>query len=61
MSDIEWKSTPMTGTEALQVLFIALKLLDKIDWSWWWVLAPTWGVVVIVIVLVVYHWWANKW
>jgi len=26
----------------LTLLFIALKLLDKIDWSWWWVLAPIW-------------------
>jgi len=26
----------------LTVAFITLKLLDKIDWSWWWVLAPMW-------------------
>ena len=26
---------------ALTLLFIALKLLDKIDWSWGWVLSPT--------------------
>lgn len=26
----------------LQIVFIVLKLIDKIDWSWWWVLAPTW-------------------
>jgi len=24
----------------LTILFIALKLLDKIDWSWFWVLSP---------------------
>lgn len=24
----------------LQILFIALKLLDKIQWSWWAVLIP---------------------
>ncbi len=24
------------------VLFVALKLIDKIDWSWWIVLAPLW-------------------
>ena len=24
----------------LTVLFIALKLCDIIDWSWWWVLSP---------------------
>ena len=27
----------------LQLIFITLKLIDKIDWSWIWVLAPTWG------------------
>lgn len=26
----------------LTILFIALKLLEKIDWSWWWVLSPLW-------------------
>ncbi len=27
---------------ALLVLFVALKLLGYINWSWWWVLAPAW-------------------
>jgi len=26
----------------LTLLFIALKLLGYIDWSWWWVLSPIW-------------------
>ena len=26
----------------LSILFIALKLLDKITWSWLWVLSPLW-------------------
>lgn len=40
--------------EALTILFIALKLLDKIDWSWWWVLSPIWiPIVLIIIVLIV--------
>lgn len=26
----------------LQLIFITLKLIDKIDWSWWVVFAPTW-------------------
>jgi hypothetical protein len=39
------ESTPIVvrGTSlptALTVLFIALKLCDIIDWSWWWVLSP---------------------
>jgi hypothetical protein len=28
--------------ELLGVLFIALKLTDTVDWSWWLVLAPLW-------------------
>lgn len=27
----------------LAIVFITLKLLGKIDWSWWWVTAPLWG------------------
>lgn len=26
----------------LTIVFITLKLLGKITWSWWWVLAPSW-------------------
>ena len=26
----------------LTILFIALKLTNTIDWSWWWVLSPIW-------------------
>lgn len=37
---------------ALAILFIALKLTDKIDWSWWWVLAPVWGPFVLCVVAV---------
>ena len=29
-------------TGALTILFIALKLLGFIAWSWWWVLSPIW-------------------
>lgn len=25
----------------LELIFIVLKLLNVIDWSWWWVLSPT--------------------
>lgn len=37
----------------LQIVFIVLKLIDKIDWSWWWVLAPTWISACIVFVAVI--------
>ena len=39
----------------LQIAFIVLKLIDKIDWSWWWVLAPTWGPLLIVLALVLWY------
>jgi hypothetical protein len=34
----------------LTIVFVTLKLLDKIDWSWWWVLSPLWIPWVLVIV-----------
>ena len=43
---------------AVTILFIALKLLHKIDWSWWWVLSPMWisfllGLLIILIIVIV--------
>lgn len=26
----------------LTIVFITLKLIGKITWSWWWVLSPVW-------------------
>lgn len=40
-------------TTPLTLLFITLKLLGKIDWSWWWVLSPLWITAAIVIVILV--------
>ena len=33
----------------LAIVFITLKLLGYITWSWWWVLAPIWIPFLIVI------------
>lgn len=40
----------------LTILFIALKLLKIINWSWIWVLAPLWipTIVVIIILIIVF-------
>ena len=41
----ESKSATSSGigfTGALTILFIALKLLGVISWSWFWVLSPVW-------------------
>jgi len=37
----------------LGILFIALKLLGKITWSWWWVLSPFIINAVIIIILII--------
>lgn len=37
---------------ALTILFIALKLLGYITWSWWLVLAPLWIPVMLVFAVV---------
>lgn len=40
----------MKFLSALSILFIALKLCEIIDWSWWLVLAPLylpWAIVVV--------------
>ena len=42
-------------TGLLTIVFIVLKLLGKISWSWWWVLSPIWisaGLVVLVSIIV---------
>lgn len=35
----------------LTIVFITLKLLGHIDWSWWLVLAPTWGSFILGVLL----------
>ena len=43
----------------LAIVFIVLKLVDKIDWSWWWVLSPIWIPIafffLIAIVITIFH------
>jgi uncharacterized membrane protein YhaH (DUF805 family) len=42
----------------LTIVFIVLKLLEKITWSWWWVLSPLWISVglVLIIFLAIFLW-----
>lgn len=50
------KSNGRTGigfTGLLQLLFIALKLVGVINWSWLWVLSPTWISLVIVVICLI--------
>lgn len=37
--------------DLLTIVFIVLKLLGKITWSWIWVLAPMWIELVIVVLI----------
>ena len=41
----------ISGLEVLTIVFIALKLLGKITWSWWWVLSPIWITMIIVVII----------
>jgi len=38
-------------TGLLTIVFVTLKLLGKIDWSWWWVLSPLWIAAVLVLLV----------
>ena len=44
-------SSGVVSTGILQIVFIVLKLLGKIDWTWGWVLAPTWISAIILVVI----------
>jgi len=53
MSDMETSGINFVGL--LTIVFITLKLLGKITWSWWWVLSPLWIPLCIgIIVLSIY-------
>ena len=36
---------------ALAIVFITLKLVGTINWSWWWVLSPLWLPLAIVLAI----------
>lgn len=36
----------------LLVVFVILKLVGVINWSWWWVTAPLWGSVALLFLVV---------
>lgn len=51
-------STGIGFTGLLTIVFIVLKLLGKITWSWWWVLSPLWisasiGILMLIIMLII--------
>lgn len=36
-------------TGLLTIVFVTLKLLDYITWSWWWVVSPIWIPIVLLV------------
>ena len=38
-------------TGLLFIVFLVLKLLHIIDWSWWWITAPLWAPVALLILI----------
>jgi hypothetical protein len=49
-------------SSVLTIIFVVLKLVGTIDWSWWWVLSPTlisiglWVVLIICIAIWEFRW-----
>lgn len=39
--------------EALQLVFIILKLCKVINWNWWWVLSPILISISLIIILII--------
>ena len=59
MSDSNSSSGGIGFIGVLTIVFIILKLLNKIDWSWWWVLSPLWistaiGILILTIIFIGY-------
>ena len=42
------KSSGMGVSSVVGIVFIILKLVGVIDWSWWWVTLPLWGGIVLL-------------
>jgi hypothetical protein len=45
----------------LGLLFIALKLVGAIAWSWWYVLAPVWIPIALVMLVMAFFTWLWAW
>ena len=53
MSDKKTASGGIGLLGYLGLIFITLKLMGYIDWSWWWVLAPFWVQLLLVVIMLV--------
>jgi fatty acid desaturase len=53
MSDNNSRSGGLGFWSVLQIVFIILKLVGSITWTWGWVLAPTWISIIFVILVII--------
>jgi hypothetical protein len=52
MSEFSFKSD-LGFISTLQIVFITLKLVDKITWSWFWVLSPIWITIILLLIMLI--------
>ena len=52
MEDENNTSYGINFLELLAIVFIALKLMGYIQWSWWLVLSPLWFPIIPIIILI---------
>ena len=53
-----YSTVGMSFSGTLTLIFVVLKLLHVIDWSWLWVLSPLWiswiiGIVIILMIVII--------
>jgi hypothetical protein len=58
MSNSSSSSSGIGFTGLLTIVFIVLKLIGKISWSWWWVLSPIWigfllAMLIVVVIIII--------
>lgn len=43
-------------TGVLTIIFIVLKVVGVISWSWWWVFSPLWiDLILVALILLIYY------
>lgn len=47
-------------TGLLTIVFIVLKLLKIINWSWWWVLSPLWISALLILFIVIGYYFISR-
>lgn len=53
-------SSGMSFSSVLTIVFIVLKLVGVIDWSWWWVLSPFWISLILACIILIGVYWYFK-